>query len=474
MNLRLARAALGNYFRAVVARENPHAISCALFILLVGLRIPHEREFVHAHGLAAVFDHGVSGFVMMWWMLALFGPSCIARHYWRQVMTEISTALPGFLEAEYGAVLIALLLAGIALAMPLIVLGAPLLGSLSLATLPMIGGMAFPQATGHSRRRRVTLALLLLPLSMFFLVPSSMARLLFAPLWVTLPLLLTTAGVVAAKLRYFPARALLHIDSSEHQSDRRAGHASRLPRAGTLRAVWQCMRWQPRRWQEDVLPRTLITPFGPVGWILYFTAVMAFLLGFGILIRTFHEPLARAVHQSVVMALTQLPLVAVIATGKWLMIRSDWPFLYLAGRHGTRVGFSRALFRAHRRNALQLAGSTAFIAFLLLTGFMKNSHGATLAVSASIGALIFGLSYLVAVPLVWKELGGRGMNFALNSLAALSAAMLLATGFGAHGLQIWLLPVSVVIAATALAAEPVLARRLAQIDWTFETESTIP
>ena len=76
---------------------------------------------------------------------------------------------------------------------------------------------------------------------------------------------------------------------------------------------------------------------------------------------------------------------------------------------------------------------------------MKNSHGATLAVSASVGALIFGLSYLVAVPLIWKEIGGRGMNLALNFLAALSAALLLATGFAAHGLQFWLLPVSVVI-----------------------------
>ncbi len=473
MNLRLARAALGNYFRAVLARENPLAISCALFILLVGLRIPHERAFVHAHGLAAAFDHGVSGFVMTWWMLALFLPSCIARHYWRQVMTEISMAIPGLLEAEYGAVLIALLLVGIALATPLIALGGPLISSLSLATLPMIGGMAHPQTTGQSRRTRVMLTLPLLPLSLFFLVPSSMARLLFAPLWVTLPLLLTTAGVVAAKLRYFPARALLHIDSSEHRSDQRAGQASRLPRAGKLRAVWRCMRWQPRRWQEDALPRTLITPFGPVGWILYFTAAMAFLLGLGILVRAFHEPLARAVHQSVLMALTQLPLVAVIATGKWLMIRSDWPFLYLAGRHGTRVGFSRALFRAHRRNALQLAGSTALITFLVLAGFMKNSHGATLAVSVSIGALIFGLSYLVAVPLVWKEIGGRGMNLALNFLAALSAALLLATGFAAHGLQFWLLPVSVVIAGAALTAEPVLARRLAQIDWIFETESTV-
>ena len=104
---------------------------------------------------------------------------------------------------------------------------------------------------------------------------------------------------------------------------------------------------------------------------------------------------------------------------------------------------------------------------------MKNSHGATLAVSASVGALIFGLSYLVAVPLIWKEIGGRGMNLALNFLAALSAALPRATGFAAHGLQFWLLPVSVVIAGAALTAEPALARRLAQIDWILGTDSTV-
>ena len=472
MKLRLVRAALGNYSRAVLVRENPPAISCALFILLVGLRIPHERHFVHAHGLATVFDHGFSGFVMMWWMLALFVPSCIARHYWRQVTTEISMAIPGVPEAEYGAVLIALLLAAIALATPLTALGGPLIGSMSVATLPMIGGMAYPQATGQSPRKRVLLALLLLPLSLIFLVPRSIGWLLFAPLWITLPMLLTTAGVVAAKLRYFPARALLQIDSLEHRIDQRVGAAYAAPPRGILQAIGHCMRWQPERWQEDALPRTQLAPFGPVGWGAYFAILMAFFIGLGMLLRVFHEPLAHAVHQSVLMAVTQLPIFGLIATGKWLLIRSDWPLLYLAGRHGTRNGFTRALFHAHRRIALQLAVSSGLVTFLVLTAFIRITHVAALTAGASLGALVFGLSYLVAIPLFWKELGGRGWNFALNFSAAMLAAIVMASGFGAHGLQFWLLPVSVVIAGAALIAEPVLARRLAQIDWIFETDST--
>jgi hypothetical protein len=51
--------------------------------------------------------------------------------------------------------------------------------------------------------------------------------------------------------------------------------------------------------------------------------------------------------------------------------------------------------------------------------------------------------------------------------------MTLATGFVSRGLQIWLLPVSVAIAAAALAFEPVLARRLAQMDWTFQTDPMV-
>jgi hypothetical protein len=92
----------------------------------------------------------------------------------------------------------------------------------------------------------------------------------------------------------------------------------------------------------------------------------------------------------------------------------------------------------------------------------------------SAAALVFGLSYVVAAPLLWNEIGGKGMTFALNAVAGMSAVMTFATGFASHGLQVWLLPVSVVIAAVALGLEPVLARRLAQMDWTFETDPMMP
>lgn len=435
MSLRLIGAALRNYVRPVLVRENPPAISAAIFTALMTARLLHERDFVRVHGLTSVFHHGLSAFVMFWWMIALFWPSCVSRHYWRQATTHISMAVPHFLEAEYSAILLVLLLVGIALATPLLALGAPIIGSIALATLPMIGGMSAPQATGQSRRKRVILTLLLLPLSLIFLFPGSMGWLLFAPLWITLPILLATAGAVVAKLRYLPARAQLQIDSLAARREAGAWQPSSEPRRRLLQVVWRCMRWQPRRWQDDALPRTLTVPLGPLGWVVFLSVTLAISVGLGILLRAFHEPLAHAVRQSALMAVTQLPMFAVLISGKWLMVRSDWPFLYLAGRHGPRHGFSRSLFRAHRRNALQLAGSTGLIAFLALRALMRTPDGTALTASASVAALVMGLTYVVAIPLLWRELGGRGMNLALNILAAFAATMTFAIGFGAHGLQ---------------------------------------
>lgn len=474
MNLRLTRAALRNYLQPTLVRENLLAISSAIFSLLVALRFPAERRFVQIHGLAEMFHHGLSAFVMTWWMVALFAPSCVTRHYWRQVTTEVSMAVPGLIDAEHGAIVTVLLLVGLALAMPLLALGGPVIGSLAIATLPMIGGLSSPQATGHSRRKRLLLILVLLPLSLLFLVPNSMAWLLFAPPWVTVPVLLATSAVIVARLRYVPAQARLDVESSEQRQDLRAGQSTGTPNRGVVAATWKLLCWQPRRWRDDPLPRTLMTPFGPCGWVLNSAIFLGFMIGAGVLAREFHEPLRRALHRSVMMAIAELPIFAIMSTGKWLLSRSDWPFLYLAGRNGTRNGFTRALFQAHRRNGIQLAGSVALVILLTLIAFIKGPLSDALEASVSAAALVFGLSYVVAAPLLWSEIGGKGMNFALNAVAGMSAVMTFATGFASHGLQVWLLPVSVVIAAVALGFEPVLARRLAQMDWTFETDPMVP
>lgn len=473
MNLRLVRAALRNYLRPTLVRENPLAMSCAIFGLLVALRFPAERRFVQLHGLAEMFHHGLSAFVMTWWIVALFAPSCVTRHYWRQVTTEISMAAPGLIDAEHGAIVAILFFVGLALATPLLLLGGPIIGSLAVATLPMIGGLSSPRATGQSRRKRLLLVLLLLPLSLLFLIPSGMAWLLFAPLSITLPVLLATSAVTGAKLRYLPARARLDVESSEQRQDVRAGQNTGTSPRGALAALWKLICWQPRRWRVDPLPRTLMMPFGPGGWILYSCVFMGFMIGTGVLAREFHEPLGRALHRSVMMAVAESPMVAIFTTGKWLLHRSDWPYLYLAGRNGTRNGFTRALFHAHRRNGFQLAGSVAFVIFITLIALTHVGFPHALDASVSAAGLVLGSSYAVAAPLFWNEIGGKGMTVALNAVAAMSATMIFVTGFVSRGPQIWLLPMSISIAAAALAFEPVLARRLAQLDWTFESDPLV-
>jgi hypothetical protein len=172
------------------------------------------------------------------------------------------------------------------------------------------------------------------------------------------------------------------------------------------------------------------------------------------------------------MAVTQMPMIAVLYSGSWLMSRADWPLLYLAGRNGTRRGFARALFRAHRRNAVQIACAIGLVTLLALAAVTSMSVGTAVVAGVSIAALIFGLGYVVATPLLWNEIGGRGMNMAMTFLAALLAVVTIAAGFVAHGLTVWFPPVALAVAAAGLAVEPVLARRLARIDWPIETETS--
>ena len=471
MNMRLVRAALRCYLRPIVVRENRFVISCALFGFMMVAQFGNERRFVQTHGLAAVFHHGFSAFVMLWWLLALFAPSSITNQYWRQVTTGLSTVVPGLLEAEYGAVLIVLPIVAGALAAPLIALGAPVIGSIAVASLAMVGGTNVPRITGQSRRRRVILTLLMLPLYLIFLAPSVIGEVLLAPQAITLALLIIALGVIGARLRYFPMPARSQSDSSEAQRELEADRKSAAPRGAMLAVIGTVLHWQPRLWRQDPVPRTLKTSVGPVGWIVYYAAGMGLLIGLGLLPRVDREPLARALHRSTLMAVTQLPMLAVLLASSWLMSRADWPFLYLAGRNGARHDFARALFRAHRRNEIQIAGSAGLATLLALTLLTHTTVLSALVASLSIAGLIFGLGYGVAAPLLWNEIGGRGMNMGLTFLAGFVTVMVVSIGFVAHGLTVWLLPVAAAVAAAGLAVEPVLARRLAKMDWPIETET---
>lgn len=472
MSVRQVRVALRCYLRPVFVRENRFVIACMVLGLLVAARFGYERHFVQAHGLAAVFHHGFSRFVMMWWLLAWLTPSCITSQYWRQVSTELSMAVPGLLEAEYRAVLIVLPIGAIALASPLIALGAPIIGSIAVASLAMVGGTHMPRITGQSRRRRVVLTLLMSPLIFIYMAPGVIGAVLLGPQAIALALLIIALGMIGATLRYFPARAQSQIESTDQQREGKADQQFVTPRNTPLAVIGRVLRWQPRPWRQDPVPRTLKTSMGPVGWVVYYAAGMAFLIGLGILLRAAHGPLSRAVHTSTRMAVTQMPMFAVLYSGSWLMSRADWPLLYLAGRNGTRRGFARALFRAHRRTAVQSACAIGLVTLLALAAVTSMSVGTAVVAGVSIAALIFGLGYVVATPLLWNEIGGRGMNMAMTFLAALLAVVTIAAGFVAHGLTVWFPPVALAVAAAGLAVEPVLARRLASIDWLIETETS--
>lgn len=471
MRLSLTLAALRNYVRPVFVRENHLVPSCGIFIGVLALQFGHEQRFVSAHGVAAVFHHGFSGFMMLWWMLALFAPSCVTIQYWRQITTGLAVAVPGMIEAEYRAVLIALAAVPLILASPLIALGAPVLGSLAVAALGMVGGMGSSRSRGQSRRTSIVLALLMLPLYLLAFLPRALGSILLAPWWLTFPLLIASVAAINVGLRFFPALARKQLESAEKATEwRTPGSASAAPRRGALAAIGGLLRWQPRSWQQEPLPGTLVMSLGPAGWMISLATLVGLIAAIGTATRLSQETLTHALHRSAVQALAQPPMVLMFSTRGWLMSRGEWPFLYLGGRHGPRLGFARALFRAHRRNALQIAASAGLVGALTLALLVRMKLGPAALGGVAIAALTFGLTYMTAVPLFWRELGGRRMNVALGLLAAFAGMMAVATGLTTHGLQSWLLPAALGMAVLGIAMEPAAVRRLALIDWPLEPE----
>jgi hypothetical protein len=120
---------------------------------------------------------------------------------------------------------------------------------------------------------------------------------------------------------------------------------------------------------------------------------------------------------------------------------------------------------SHAACALRREGPVAFYSGQPLSAFVKRRlcYGFTQEQLAGTANKMQEFCVIAAVSF-------HGMVAGLGLMARLTAVMTLAAGFLTHGYQLWLLPASVLIATVALAGEPVLARHIAQIDWTFETD----
>ncbi len=470
MKPRLVGVALRNYWRPVFVRENPLLFSALMFLAGCAVSYHGGLVTVQEHGVRALF-HQRSAFIMFWWFLTFMLTGCYARQYWRQITAGLAAIVPGFLAAEYGAILLMFALVLLVLATPFWGLGAPVLGSLALASIGMVvGGTAGTSApTGQSRPIRALIGLAILPFMVLAYMPRVFLVVIFAPQLMVALILLVAIGIIVVGLRYFPAQALLQTDALEVTLDRRATRAAPVSVLSAIfAAVGQLIRWQPRFMKTDPLPETLQMQVGALGSLMGQMLLTSLMLGFDALFGSISDTTERHFLLGV---LPQSLVFGLMASGRWLLNRSEWPLLFMGGRYGGRLGFARAMFRAHRRNATQMATSAGLVGMAMLLLLTRMEWAWSILGGLVIAGLLFGLSYATAIPLFWREFGGKGISVFFQVASFAAGTFSLEFGIFIHGLQLVVLPLAVLVVVLGLAMERIGARRLAAMDWPLETDA---
>jgi len=466
--LRLTAAALRNYARPVLWRENPFLLMAGCYTISVGLITSAARQVVARHGIHALFGPHAPP-MTIWWLVTWALPAGLTFHYWRQARAEQAVAIPYFIAAERLAITLMLLLALALLMAPFLYLGAPFFGTLALASIGMVMGGATGNGakTGQGARIQKSRAFLVLPFMLLGFLPNFMARVVFAPWPVDLGLTALAAFLLITSLQFRPAMAALQEDHAEHARDSATARPNRL--GARLIAM---LLWRPRFMIPLALPASFGVPLGPVGILAGQFVPMALFLGL--------MPLAIALlkgrsyeHAAQVAAPTILPLLLSLglsSAGQWLMQRADWPPLFCAGLYGSRKGFAEALFSAHRLNLLQTALISTALA-MLAAWALHVLPGAEILPAALIACgLIFGGGYCCALPLLWRELGGKGMIMACTMAGYMAAYFtLLFTVFLFHTLWLaaWIAAAMMIFGLTMGRLAP---SRLAAIDWPLESD----
>lgn len=470
----LVRAALRNYVAAVFFRENPMLISAVSMVLGTMVMFDRATRVVAHGGIRALFMHR-SIFVFFWWYVAFYIPACVLFHYWRQVRSNLAMSVPHLKDAEFGAVVIVLVPLICLVASPLILLGAPLPGGIALAAVAMAGGSAMGVAapTGQSKGLARFRLILFLPLLSAGALPQLLGYILFTPPLPAILIVIVAAGVMVSGLRFYPAQAASQGDLAEQRADRaRSSPVRNGIIAQFLRTVGHVITWKPAFVADHPMPTTLGFRLGPIGTILALAAQMAFFLiympAFAWLQgQNFTSTLIQTAPQSLAFAIVP----TLVGSGQWLINRSDWPCLYMAGRYGGRTGFAGAMADGFRSRTVEFAT----IGAILLTGvtLALGDIGAanTIPVALCCFGAIFGASYAATLPLLWHELGGKGFTIMFALAGGILTMGILGYGILDHGPKPWAIAAAIAMFGLGLALSRIAPRRLAAMDWPIETES---
>jgi hypothetical protein len=179
---------------------------------------------------------------------------------------------------------------------------------------------------------------------------------------------------------------------------------------------------------------------------------------------------AQVIHDQGGQSIGQAVGVSLLVAGQWLLNRGDWPLLFAAGRYGSRAGFARRMFRAHLIDTLQRATADAIAGAAIGGLFHIFQPWQCLPAAFIIFGLVFGTSYATAIPLFWREFGGKGVAVGLRMagyfliVVTFSLGLTLKHGFLIEG------AVSALTFIAGLATARFAPARLAAMDWPYEAE----
>ncbi|PYD75080.1 hypothetical protein [Novacetimonas pomaceti] len=462
--------ALRLYASPVLFRENG-ALTAALFYLgVMGYEIVQHRHDVLWHD--GYFTQSPA--LGQWWWLAqqmLF--VAFALQYWRQVRSPLSAFYPRMLKGEYGAILIMLGGGMVVLALPMMIVKAPILNTLALETisLPMAVGsnLGMPK-TLRPRIRWLRSALTLL-VFLLFLFPKMQDRILSAPWFVALGLIIAGVILTLIELHYAPFPTPATNQARLPDTDAKAKLSRARLLSPVLDRVLRVVFWQPPWLRHMPVPQAfnmtapmtlvLLTISMSIGFMIVATAIVA------------------ATHQrwpqwhDALAGLEPVPqficMLSAMSLSQWLVARRNWPFLFTLGPFGHRSVFARRLYRTHFLQAIQ----TAVIASVLACGIAigrgalppSRAPAATLAVICA----IMGASYVPSLTVFAARAARPGLTQMLSTVSATMGVQLAAEIFlGPDHVPSWawltaaaLVPFCIVIAMFAPAA-------LARADWPIE------
>jgi hypothetical protein len=467
--LTLYRAALRNYASRAFLFGNPNLITAAALLPM----IPYWASQVAPHLRRGEANALSQGHINPIFVVGLMGMASVAHYYWQQVGEPLAAAVPRLLEAELAAGLGVTLGLWLALATPMVWAGLPLWGSVAFVAMACTLGAQVRGDRGEKAWLKWLGAVLLLLGFLVGLIPQWQTWLIFMPAPGAIAVMVVCAASIAAGMSFHAGRSRTQGEARETREARKFNAlleaGDRSTRLGRL------MRWQPAALRQSPMPPILSRHFGPVGIVLSFTLSLVAMIGLALamagLFTVLHEGRFGKNLHDVAPPVFLIPMCgSFMSLSRWLMVRKDWPFFFMAGRYGERAGFAQALFRAYRINVVLLGAVSSAMTTMLYVTFHFIAPVPALEVWPALFAMFVGGSYASSIPLLWREFGGKGMTILLTIVAYLVLYQLnplIAYRIG----HVWIgVGAATVLFIGGLVVSAVAPRRLAVMDWPIDAE----